>query len=132
MMKNAYAASNPATTSFVIGTRLAPTRINTNPADRNPPCNTRYVDNLPLATTEEELKSLFSCQQGCRRLCHRTKSNGPMCFVEFEDGCRTRVCASTATSSPSSSTYIAITSAAWSNGCIDGTACADGRSWTFC
>lgn len=59
--------------------------INTNPADQNPPCNTLYVGNLPLATTEEELKSLFSRQPGYRRLCYRTKSNGPMCFVEFED-----------------------------------------------
>lgn len=62
-----------------------PTPINTNPADQNPPCNTLYVGNLPLATTEEELKSLFSRQPGYRRLCYRTKSNGPMCFVEFED-----------------------------------------------
>ena len=62
-----------------------PTPVNTNPADQNPPCNTLYVGNLPLATTEEELKSLFSRQPGYRRLCYRTKSNGPMCFVEFED-----------------------------------------------
>ncbi|CCG81406.1 Cell wall integrity protein scw1 [Taphrina deformans PYCC 5710] len=62
-----------------------PMPVNTNPADQNPPCNTLYVGNLPLATTEEELKSLFSRQPGYRRLCYRTKSNGPMCFVEFED-----------------------------------------------
>lgn len=69
-----------------IGARMGPPApINTNPADQNPPCNTLYVGNLPLATTEEELKALFSRQPGYRRLCYRTKSNGPMCFVEFED-----------------------------------------------
>jgi hypothetical protein len=76
---------NPAASGFVMTNRLGPALINTNPADQNPPCNTLYVGNLPLATTEEELKSLFSRQQGYRRLCYRTKSNGPMCFVEFED-----------------------------------------------
>jgi RNA recognition motif. (a.k.a. RRM, RBD, or RNP domain) len=56
-----------------------------NPADQNPPCNTLYVGNLPMNTSEDELKSLFSRQRGYRRLCFRTKQNGPMCFVEFED-----------------------------------------------
>ncbi|KAK4196178.1 putative cell wall integrity protein [Triangularia verruculosa] len=56
-----------------------------NPADQNPPCNTLYVGNLPVDTSEEELKALFSKQRGYRRLCFRTKSNGPMCFVEFEN-----------------------------------------------
>lgn len=56
-----------------------------NPADQNPPCNTLYVGNLPIDTSEDELKSLFSRQRGYRRLCFRTKQNGPMCFVEFED-----------------------------------------------
>lgn len=56
-----------------------------NPADQNPPCNTLYVGNLPPNTCEEELKTLFSKQRGYRRLCFRTKNNGPMCFVEFED-----------------------------------------------
>lgn len=56
-----------------------------NPADQNPPCNTLYVGNLPPNTCEDELKSLFSRQRGYRRLCFRTKHNGPMCFVEFED-----------------------------------------------
>ncbi|KAH6628307.1 hypothetical protein F5144DRAFT_492711 [Chaetomium tenue] len=56
-----------------------------NPADQNPPCNTLYVGNLPLDTSEEELKALFSRQRGYKRLCFRTKQNGPMCFVEFED-----------------------------------------------
>ncbi|GAB7359784.1 hypothetical protein MBLNU230_g6954t1 [Neophaeotheca triangularis] len=56
-----------------------------NPADQNPPCNTLYVGNLPIDTSEDELKALFSKQRGYRRLCFRTKQNGPMCFVEFED-----------------------------------------------
>ena len=56
-----------------------------NPADQNPPCNTLYVGNLPPDTSEAELKELFSKQPGYRRLCFRTKQNGPMCFVEFED-----------------------------------------------
>lgn len=56
-----------------------------NPADQNPPCNTLYVGNLPPDTQEEELKELFSTRAGYRRLCFRAKSNGPMCFVEFED-----------------------------------------------
>lgn len=59
--------------------------VNSNPADQNPPCNTVYVGNLPLSTSEDELKVIFSQQRGYRRLCFRTKSNGPMCFVEFED-----------------------------------------------
>ncbi|KAM0355765.1 hypothetical protein ACHAPU_000151 [Fusarium lateritium] len=56
-----------------------------NPADQNPPCNTLYVGNLPADTSEEELKTLFSKQRGYKRLCFRTKQNGPMCFVEFEE-----------------------------------------------
>ncbi|CAH0022772.1 unnamed protein product [Clonostachys rhizophaga] len=56
-----------------------------NPADQNPPCNTLYVGNLPIDTSEEELKAMFSKQRGYKRLCFRTKQNGPICFVEFED-----------------------------------------------
>lgn len=56
-----------------------------NPADQNPPCNTLYVGNLPPDTNEEELKELFSSRRGYKRLCFRTKANGPMCFVEFDD-----------------------------------------------
>lgn len=56
-----------------------------NPADQNPPCNTLYVGNLPVDTSEDELKAIFSKQRGYKRLCFRTKQNGPMCFVEFED-----------------------------------------------
>ena len=56
-----------------------------NPADQHPPCNTLYVGNLPVDTSEDELKAMFSKQRGYKRLCFRTKQNGPMCFVEFED-----------------------------------------------
>jgi RNA recognition motif-containing protein len=56
-----------------------------NPADQNPPCNTLYVGNLPPNTSEEELRQVFSCCKGYRRMCFRTKPQGPMCFVEFED-----------------------------------------------
>lgn len=56
-----------------------------NPADQHPPCNTLYVGNLPLDTNEDELKALFCKQRGYKRLCFRTKGNGPMCFVEFDD-----------------------------------------------
>jgi RNA recognition motif-containing protein len=56
-----------------------------NPADQNPPCNTLYVGNLPMDTSEDELKSIFMRARGYKRLCFRIKSNGPMCFVEFDD-----------------------------------------------
>lgn len=56
-----------------------------NPADQNPPCNTLYVGNLPPNTNEDELKSMFYKCPGYKRLSFRNKSNGPMCFVEFED-----------------------------------------------
>ncbi|OAD09082.1 hypothetical protein MUCCIDRAFT_120404, partial [Mucor lusitanicus CBS 277.49] len=56
-----------------------------NPADQNPPCNTLYVGNLPPNTNEDELRSMFSKCPGYKRLSFRNKSNGPMCFVEFDD-----------------------------------------------
>lgn len=61
-----------------------------NPADQNPPCNTLYVGNLPSDATEQELRQLFSTQQGFRRLSFRNKNSngnghGPICFVEFDD-----------------------------------------------
>ncbi|KAL0086653.1 hypothetical protein F4703DRAFT_1792888 [Phycomyces blakesleeanus] len=56
-----------------------------NPSDQNPPCNTLYVGNLPPNTNEDELKILFSKCSGYKRMSFRNKSNGPMCFVEFDD-----------------------------------------------
>jgi hypothetical protein len=50
-----------------------------------PPCNTLFVGNLPMDTSEDELIAVFSRQRGYKRLCFRTKQNGPMCMVEFED-----------------------------------------------
>lgn len=79
-----YSPTNASTTIQVLqnGGRVLPPA---NPADQNPPCNTLYVGNLPMNTTEEELMQLFSKQKGYKRLCFRTKMNGPMCFVEFEN-----------------------------------------------
>ncbi|KAK9471141.1 uncharacterized protein V1510DRAFT_217841 [Dipodascopsis tothii] len=79
-----FSPSNNATTLQALqnGGRVLPPA---NPADQNPPCNTLYVGNLPMNTSEDELKALFSRQRGYKRLCFRTKMNGPMCFVEFED-----------------------------------------------
>ncbi|KAF8309332.1 hypothetical protein DL93DRAFT_2028544, partial [Clavulina sp. PMI_390] len=61
--------------------------------DQNPPINTLYVGNLPTtassstanALLEESLRVAFSKCAGFRKLCFRQKSNGPMCFVEFDD-----------------------------------------------
>ncbi|ODV91660.1 hypothetical protein CANCADRAFT_55487 [Tortispora caseinolytica NRRL Y-17796] len=64
------------------GGRLVPP---INPADQNPPCNTLYVGNLPMNASEDELRELFSKQEGYKRLSFRVRSNGPMCFVEFEN-----------------------------------------------
>lgn len=80
-----YSPTNSGTTPIHImqsGGRVLPSA---NPADQNPPCNTLYVGNLPPDTNEDELKTLFSSRRGYKRLCFRTKANGPMCFVEFED-----------------------------------------------
>ncbi|KAI0405516.1 hypothetical protein F4802DRAFT_597074 [Xylaria palmicola] len=71
--------------NFPMGNFHRPSFPPVNPADQNPPCNTLYVGNLPQETSEEELKALFQKQRGYKRLCFRTKHNGPMCFVEFED-----------------------------------------------
>ena len=51
----------------------------------NFPCNTLYVGNLHPFAKEDELRSLFRNCLGYRRLSFRPKSNGPMCFVEFDD-----------------------------------------------
>lgn len=59
--------------------------ISTNNVDQNPPCNTLYVGNLPANTNEDELRQLFTHCLGYKRCSFRVKSNGPMCFVEFDD-----------------------------------------------
>lgn len=51
----------------------------------NPPCNTLYVGNLPIQASEDELRTLFVQCPGYKRLSFRQKTNGPMCFVEFEN-----------------------------------------------
>jgi len=65
-----------------------------NVVDQNPPINTLYVGNLPTSPVpagyppnylEDSLRELFQRRPGFRKLCFRQKSNGPMCFVEFED-----------------------------------------------
>jgi len=65
-----------------------------NIVDQNPPINTLYVGNLPTSQVpsgyppnylEDSLRELFQRRPGFRKLCFRQKSNGPMCFVEFED-----------------------------------------------
>ena len=38
-----------------------------------------------MDTSEDELKTIFAKCRGYKRLCFRVKSNGPMCFVEFDD-----------------------------------------------
>ncbi|KAH8552295.1 hypothetical protein BGW37DRAFT_491341 [Umbelopsis sp. PMI_123] len=58
---------------------------NGNLTDQNPPCNTLYVGNLPPNTKEDELRQIFSRCIGYKRLCFRSKANGPLCFVEFDD-----------------------------------------------
>lgn len=54
-------------------------------ADRNPPYNTLYVWNLPLDTSKDELRALFSKQRGYKQLYFREKQNGLMRLAEFED-----------------------------------------------
>lgn len=63
-------------------TPILPSSIN---LDQNPPCNTLYVGNLPAQTNQQELVGLFTNCIGYKRCSFRVKSNGPMCFVEFED-----------------------------------------------
>ncbi|KND03577.1 uncharacterized protein SPPG_01052 [Spizellomyces punctatus DAOM BR117] len=78
---SASSASSSAGTS---PTGLGPYGPRSN-GDQNPPCNTLYVGNLPHDTSEEELRQLFSRCPGYKRMCFRSRPNGPMCFVEFED-----------------------------------------------
>lgn len=67
-----------------------------NPADMNAPKNTLYVGGLPAilpsltgpfsaSHLEDSLRNAFSRCPGFKRLQFRSKSNGPIVFVEFED-----------------------------------------------
>ncbi|GAA5850429.1 hypothetical protein JCM5353_002718, partial [Sporobolomyces roseus] len=69
---------------------------NANPADMNAPKNTLYVGGLPAVLPsltgpfsashlEDSLRNAFSRCPGFKRLQFRSKSNGPIVFVEFED-----------------------------------------------
>ncbi|KAJ3180823.1 hypothetical protein HDU85_003905 [Gaertneriomyces sp. JEL0708] len=89
-------AASISSASSVSSTGSAPNSAATSPThasgpfgprsiDQNPPCNTLYVGNLPPDASEDELRQLFCRTQGYKRLCFRVRSNGPMCFVEFED-----------------------------------------------
>jgi hypothetical protein len=40
---------------------------------------------MSAAHLEDSLRAAFSRCSGFKRLCFRQKSNGPMCFVEFDD-----------------------------------------------
>ncbi|KAJ1978412.1 hypothetical protein H4R35_001918 [Dimargaris xerosporica] len=73
--------------SCSVPTKLSiPHTRSVNSNDQNPPCNTLYVGNLPVSTSEDELRALFSKAPGYKRLSFRPKPNaGPICFVEFED-----------------------------------------------
>ncbi|KAF6766996.1 RNA recognition motif domain protein [Kalmanozyma brasiliensis GHG001] len=60
--------------------------------DNHPPVNTLFVGNLPsnassavLSQIEDQLRAVFGSCRGFRQFSFRLKSNGPMCFVEFED-----------------------------------------------
>ncbi|KAJ0343251.1 hypothetical protein COL154_011336 [Colletotrichum chrysophilum] len=75
----------PVTEDLFESSELARKSLPGNPLNPKPPCNTLYVGNLPIDTSEEELKAVFAKQIGYVRLCFRTKQHGPMCFVQFED-----------------------------------------------
>jgi hypothetical protein len=52
---------------------------------QNIACSTLYVYNFPNEASEEELKTLFSTQQGYRKMLFRNTHTKPICFVEFRD-----------------------------------------------
>ena len=45
----------------------------------------RYVGNLPMNTSEEELRGLFSKCVGYKRLCFRQRPSGPLTKVDTLD-----------------------------------------------
>ncbi|KAL6901509.1 hypothetical protein GGI43DRAFT_403189 [Trichoderma evansii] len=52
---------------------------------QNTACNILYVYNLPIEASEEELKAIFSKQQGYKRILFKTTQTLPLCFIEFDD-----------------------------------------------
>ncbi|CDR98995.1 hypothetical protein [Sporisorium scitamineum] len=77
-------ASSPDLASPTVGRNVV--------GDNHPPVNTLFVGNLPsnassvvIAQIEDQLRAVFGSCRGFRQISFRLKSNGPMCFVEFED-----------------------------------------------
>jgi hypothetical protein len=82
---NSTSAITPPKESLVMNSTSTPILPSSVNLDQNPPCNTLYVGNLPAQTNQQELVGLFTNCIGYKRCSFRVKSNGPMCFVEFED-----------------------------------------------
>ncbi|XP_024516969.1 cell wall integrity protein scw1 isoform X2 [Selaginella moellendorffii] len=51
----------------------------------NPPCNTLFIGNLGEATSEAELRGLFSSQPGFRQMKVLRQGRSTVCFIEFVD-----------------------------------------------
>ncbi|KAL3683634.1 hypothetical protein R1sor_001656 [Riccia sorocarpa] len=51
----------------------------------NPPCNTLFIGNLGEATSEAELRGLFSSQPGFRQMKVLRQGKSTVCFIEFGD-----------------------------------------------
>ncbi|KAL2612527.1 hypothetical protein R1flu_024219 [Riccia fluitans] len=51
----------------------------------NPPCNTLFIGNLGEATSEAELRGLFSSQPGFRQMKVLRQGKSTVCFTEFGD-----------------------------------------------
>ncbi|KAI1428190.1 hypothetical protein F5Y12DRAFT_79496 [Xylaria sp. FL1777] len=48
-------------------------------------CDTLNIANLPINTSEEELRPMITRQEGYKRMYFRTEQNGPICLVQFQD-----------------------------------------------
>ncbi|PTB41614.1 hypothetical protein M441DRAFT_68632 [Trichoderma asperellum CBS 433.97] len=55
------------------------------PINENSPCTTLYVYNLPIDVSMEELKAIFSKQQGYKKIVFRATQTIPLYFIEFDD-----------------------------------------------
>ncbi|CAM6104544.1 unnamed protein product [Calypogeia fissa] len=51
----------------------------------NPPCNTLFIGNLGEATSEAELRGLFSGQPGFKQMKVLRQGKSTVCFIEFGD-----------------------------------------------